>query len=268
MDRSFLADQDVIAASRQFVCIRLATYEDAAETRLLKNIFAPGGHLENSVFAMLAPDGTTQLVRPGRSPVWAFGGVRGPGINTQPVASIKKMAHAMRAIARQYPGSKQARSRVAPLPYLSDLRLALNVAAADRQALVVVYSRDARQRRNMEQALSPVAWSDAIVGRAQFVAANDPEHFSAVRGFQARPGFIVIQPGTFGLTGRVISSGDPETTGDQLQKFLSRALGRHQPSRLTYTQHGQAGRRAGARWQSKTPNTDRLNRGRPRRPRR
>jgi hypothetical protein len=68
-------------------------------------------------------------------------------------------------------------------------------------------------------------------------------------------------------TGRLSrkDSRGPETRADQLQKLLSRALGQHQPSRLTYTQHRQAGHRAGVRWQSKTPNTDRLKRGRPRR---
>ena len=40
MDRSFLADQDVIAASRKFVCIRLATYENADENEVLKGVFA------------------------------------------------------------------------------------------------------------------------------------------------------------------------------------------------------------------------------------
>ena len=30
MDRSFLSDENIVQASRNFVCIRLATYEDAA----------------------------------------------------------------------------------------------------------------------------------------------------------------------------------------------------------------------------------------------
>ena len=48
--QEFLADQDVIAASRKFVCIRLATYENADENEVLKGVFAPGGVLQNTVF--------------------------------------------------------------------------------------------------------------------------------------------------------------------------------------------------------------------------
>ncbi len=58
MDRSFLADADVIAASRMFVCIRPATYEDAGEADFLKKIFVGrSGELDNTVFVLLAPDG-------------------------------------------------------------------------------------------------------------------------------------------------------------------------------------------------------------------
>ena len=272
MDRSFLSDKDVIAASRNFVCIRLATYENAEENRVLSGIFAPGGNLQNTVFALLAPNGTTPLVRAGRSPVWAFGGVRGPGINAQPAESIKRMAETMQSIALRYPG--KGPGATGALPYLADLRLALNVAAADRQPLVVVYAPDRAQRRRMERELSKVVWSEPLVGQAQYVAAHTAGEFKAVRGFETRSGFIVIQPGIFGLSGQVIHAIDADSKAPELRDMLAGALGRHVPSQLAYNQHRQAGVRAGARWQSRTPNTDRGGprrggpRGRRRRPRR
>ena len=58
----------MIAASRRFVCARLATYEDEAEGKFLKSLVRTrSGELENSVFAILGPDEKEQLVRPGRS---------------------------------------------------------------------------------------------------------------------------------------------------------------------------------------------------------
>ena len=120
MDRSFLADKDVISASRKFVCIRLATYENAEENEVLKGFFARGGNLENTVFTLLTPDGKTKLVTAGRSPVWAFGGVSGPGINAQPEEPIKKMGQTMEAIALAYPGKGKAAKGFPPLPYLAD----------------------------------------------------------------------------------------------------------------------------------------------------
>src|SRR2546421_13009473 len=67
MDRSFLSQPAVIAASRRFVCVRLATYEDAAEAAFLTS-FAAGrsGALENTVVCILSPDGREKLVRAAR----------------------------------------------------------------------------------------------------------------------------------------------------------------------------------------------------------
>ena len=80
---------------------------------------------------------------------------------------------------------------------------------------------------------------------------------------------MVIQPGTFGLTGEVIKVIDAATSAVKLAGPLAEALGKHKPSQLTYDQHRQAGSRAGARWQSATPNTDSLSRrGGRRRPQR
>ena len=265
MDRSFLADNDVIAASRKFVCIRLATYENAKENALLKTIFARGGNLENTVFALLTPDGKTALVRSGRSPVWAFGGVNGPGINAQPLPSIKKMAGTLEAIALAYPGKGNVAKGPPPLPYLADLRLALNVTACDRQPLVAVFAPDAGQRKKMEQELSRVAWSDQFIGQAQYVPVADAKEFKVVKGLTAKAGFIVIQPGTFGLEGKVLGEIAAGTRAGELKNQLAKALGNHKPSKLTYYEHRRAGAQAGKHWESKTPNTDGAGRRRPRR---
>ena len=269
MDRSFLADKDVIAASRKFVCIRLATYENAEENEVLKGFFARGGNLENTVFTLLTPDGKTKLVTAGRSPVWAFGGVSGRGINAQPEEPIKKMGQTMEAIALAYPGKGKATKGSPPLPYLADLRLALNVSAADRQPLVVVYSKSAEERKKMEQELSRVAWSDQFIGEAQYVHASDASEFKLVKNFKATSGFVVVQPGTFGLTGEVIDVIDAKTPANKLVEPLAKALDKHKPSTLTYDQHRRMGAQAGAFWKSATPNTDGLSRrGSGRRPRR
>ena len=269
MDRSFLTDKDVISASRKFVCIRLATYENAQENEVLKGFFARGGNLENTVFTLLTPDGKTKLVTAGRSPAWAFGGVSGRGINAQPEESIRKMGQTMEAIALAYPGKEKAAKGSPPLPYLADLRLALNVTAADRQPLVVVFSKSAEERKKMEQELAKLAWSDQFIGDAQYVFASDASEFKSVKNFKMNSGFIVIQPGTFGLTGEVIDVIDAQLSADKLTEPLAKALDKHKPSTLTYDQHRQLGAQAGAHWKSATPNTDGLSRrGGGRRPRR
>jgi hypothetical protein len=260
MDRSFLADQDVIAASRKFVCIRLATYENADENEVLKGVFAPGGVLQNTVFALMSPDGRTSLVRAGRSPAWAFGGQVGRGIHQQPPEVIGKMAQTMEAIALAYPGKDKPVGRV-PLPYLADIKLALNVAAADRLPLVAVFG-NAAQRKQMEQQLEPMAWADEFLGRALYVPVTQLGEFKAITGLKTQAGYVVIQPDIFGLKGKVIQEISLLSTAAQLKQSLYKAVGRHQPSTLTYEQHRSQGAAAGQRWESKTPNTDGIGRSR------
>ena len=260
MDRSFLADQDVIAASRKFVCIRLATYENADENEVLKGVFSPGGVLQNTVFALMSPDGRTSLVRAGRSPAWAFGGQVGRGIHQQPPEVIGKMAQTMEAIALAYPGKDKPVGRV-PLPYLADIKLALNVAAADRLPLVAVFG-NAAQRKQMEQQLEPMAWADEFLGRALYVPVTQLEEFKAITGLKTQAGYVVIQPDIFGLKGKVIQEISLLSTAAQLKQALSKAVGRHQPSTLTYEQHRSQGAASGQRWESKTPNTDGIGRSR------
>ena len=60
-----------------------------------------------------------------------------------------------------------------PLPYC-DLRLALNVAAADRLPLVAVFG-NAAQRKQMEQRLEPLAWADEFLGRALYVPVTQQD---------------------------------------------------------------------------------------------
>src|SRR5947207_12623362 len=89
MDRSYLSQPEVVAASRRFVCIRLLTYEDAAENAFVKSFEAfRSGEVENTVFCLLAPDGRTRLVRPARG--------------TQMFGDAADMAAAMGRIARRF----------------------------------------------------------------------------------------------------------------------------------------------------------------------
>src|SRR5437763_15270383 len=67
MDRSFLSRPAVIAASREFVCVRLATYENPLEAKFVQALVRTrSGEVENTAFALLTPDGKTKLSRSAR----------------------------------------------------------------------------------------------------------------------------------------------------------------------------------------------------------
>src|SRR5947209_110531 len=91
MDRSFLSRSEVIAASRAFVCVRLMTYENQEEADFLKSFLVTrSGELENTVFAILAPDGQQRLVRGSRTAKQTF-------------RDAEQMAETMNRLARTYP---------------------------------------------------------------------------------------------------------------------------------------------------------------------
>lgn len=223
MDRSYLSDAGVIAAARFFVCIRLSTYESASENQVLKRLFVGGsGQVENTTFALLSPDGRTHLVQPGRGPQWAF---QGP----------QHMAGVMRDIARHYRSDGSARSW--SLPTVSNVRLALNVAACDNLPLVV--ARDATQ-------LARLAWTPELRGRAIYVlAASTPWG-------DATDGYLVVQPDTWGQSGRLLVKVPAAATATE----LARALQAYRPYAKDMHQHMREGQQKGVHWETAIPETD------------
>lgn len=251
MDRSFLSKPVVIAASRDFVCVRLATYESKAEAVFLKSVFrARSGQLENTVFAILAPDGKRQLVRSGRSPNFAFFGAED--------VAAKQMASTMNRIAAQFKTRRTNKATVIPpLPIVADLRLALNVAACDNQPLVVAYSPKANERKLLESRLAKLAWSDDYIGQFLYVSVGNAKAFKQFGDkFRPEAGIYVIEPDKFGLKGDVavrVAASDDDT---KLRDGLSLAVITHQKRMKETFEHRAAGRREGADWKTKIPVTD------------
>src|SRR5947209_8249 len=138
MDRSFLSDADVIAASRKFVCVRLTTYEDKAEADFLRSFqVTRSGELENTVFTILSPDGKRQLARASRSARQTFG-------------DSERMAATMDRLCREFENRKSAQGQLPELPQVANVRLAINVAACDNQPLVILFAKDEKTRRKLQ----------------------------------------------------------------------------------------------------------------------
>jgi hypothetical protein len=172
------------------------------------------------------------------------------------------MASTMEAISSKYPGKEDVANT--SVPYLADVRLALNVSACDKQPLVVVFNSDAKQRQAMEKTLAPLAWSDSFIGQFQYVSATNAKEFEAISGAKVDSGFVVIQPDTFGVKGEVLAVVAASADRDSLDKALSSAMKKHRPSTLSYEAHRRKGSQEGIKWNTATPVTD----GHGRRPRR
>lgn len=240
MDRSYLSDPAVVAVSRDFVCVRLLTYENAAEAEMLQQVFRGRDGLENSVFALLDPEGRRPLARTGRSPSFAF-------------RDAAALAVKMGGIAERYPGRRDANEQL-DLPLLVDVRRALNVAAADQQQLIIVCGQG-KARDQLQSELSRLAWSDDLVGRFLYVAASDRTDWDTIRGSADRPesGLLVVQAGEFGTTGRVVAT----FAGVPSQQELLAVHDEREAKAIDTQQLRRRGIRRGLRWQTEIPVTDR-----------
>lgn len=248
MDRSFLSDSTVVRVSRDFVCVRLLTYEDAEEARLLESLFrGRSGALENSVYALLGPDGSTRLSRTGRSPSMVYGG--------SGLLEVEAMVEEMAEARRRYPAKEAARGEPGALPWCVDVRRALDAAACDMLPLAVVVAPDAAARAKLEQALRPLAWSEAFRGRFTWAPAASSAELKGIPGVEAGATLVLVQPDAFGLQGKVLAQATGATPA-ALEKALATALARHDPGRKDAREQVAEGRRAGVDWKTAVPVTD------------
>ncbi len=196
MDRSFLSRLEVIAASRAFVCIRLATYEDPLEAKLLKGIArTASGELENTAFCLLAPDGKTKLIHGAR------------GIE-QVYADAQEMAEGMDRVTARY----SAKASPSALPVVANVRLAIDIAAADNRPLVVIVGGE-RVRDRLTKQVASLAWSDAFIGRFVYASGSNKE-LAQIGGVKIDSGIAIVAPDKFGQKGAVLQqtgTGSSET---------------------------------------------------------
>jgi hypothetical protein len=239
MDRSFLSRPEVIAASRDFVCVRLATYEDAAEARFLKGLLRTrSGQVENSVFCLLAPDGETRLVRAARG-------------TEQVYADAAAMAADMRRVAGRY----SPKAALTSLPLVAGPRLALGVAAADGLPLVVILGKDAAARRRLVESVAKLAWTDALIGRFVF-AKGTAKDVRGVSDIALDAGVAVIAPDSFGLKGTLLRQIAADATAAKLAEELRAAAADYKAPAKSFRTHVREGQRLGVFWETRVPVTD------------
>lgn len=236
----------MVKASRKFICVRLATYEDESELSFLKSIYVKGGDLQNSVFGILAPDGKTSLVRTGRSPGWAF-------------RDAEDMVRGMDEIAAEYPETSGGLDALG-LPLNHDLRLGLNIAACDRQILLVTYAKNEEQLQALQKKVLAQAWSQDFIGHFLYAASTDPQDLKPIEGAIAEAGILLIEPGAYGQTGKQLGHVPISASTDALVAGMNSAIGRHDSKSVDSRVHMAKAREKGIEWETATPVTDSFSR--------
>jgi hypothetical protein len=244
MDQSYWSDQEVIKLSHHFVCARLSTYEDAAEAEFLKKHFrGRTGELENTVFLLLAPDGKTRLSRSGRSPQMVFGGTVG--------WESTVLALEMHAIAQKYPVKKEM-TGLPPLPVSKDLRRSLNVAACDRQLLVIAD----RVPEKTLNTLQTIAWKKPYRGRLGWGVSKTDAEVQATGLAGKEPGILICRPDEFGLKATLIQQLPANASEAVVTKALTEALQTPRAPEKNYRRHMSRGQRLNKFWESEIEVSD------------
>lgn len=249
MDRSYWSDPEVIEAARDFVCIRLVTYENGPEGEFVQSIFrGRDGTLENSIFAILAPDGETPLTRSGRSPSMVFGA---DSEELSRALLLKEMAK----IQKRYP---QQKSVSTVLPASLDLRRAMNVASCDLQPLVILFAGEEGQRNQLAHAVAKLAWDTQYRGRYAYAWAQNAVEMEALTGLVVnaeKPSLWIVAPNEFGTEARLLQEvHDPNPS--TLKRAFEAAAKEFTIGSRDSRQHYLRGKAEGVFWVSQFPNTD------------
>ena len=253
MDRAVLSDPAVVTASRDFVCVRLATYENAEEAEFLRSIYrSPRGQDVNTVFALLTPGGEP-ATRTGRSPGHAFG--------TSGEETVARLLEEMKDLAERYPGRDVA---TLSLPAIADLRLALNIAACELQPVLALVGSDAKAVDELEARVSRALWRDSLAGRFALVAVSGEEELEpfGLRSSADGSRLLVLAPDAYGRSATVeaeipaaaLEDGDPDLDG--LEARLVGLLRELEPEARDSRSHVRSGKRAGIEWETLLPVTD------------
>jgi len=242
MDRSFLSNDKVIEASRDFVCIRLATYEDEVEAEFLRTVYVGRtGDLENTVFVLMTPDTKENLCRPGRSPNFAF-------------RSPTSLATEMNKIAKQYKASETGSNPI--LPQLKDVRLGLNVSSCDGLPSVVCVADDDNPADFMHSLLAPMAYSKDLAGKFVYSTTSDSSMLESVKNYNGQPGILLIEPGEYGLDGQLVKFFSPSTKSEVLEKALTEYANASGKVTKNHSLHVRTGMREGKVWKTEIPIED------------
>ncbi len=245
------SNQEFIEASRDFVCVRLETYESAEHEKLIRSLL--GGRYANTAFCVLAPDGETRLTQTSRSPSTILGAT-GRGPNAQE-GSVNEVIAAMEEIVDEY--SRRDPSGAPILQDFHTFRQALNVASGDQRLLFFV-SAEERYQEKVQDLLGPVFADKDVIGRfhVDYQGDKDDAHWvKAVTGSSSKPGYYIIRADTFGQEGEVVAAMPLNTNLSTIRSTLLAANRDFaaDEERKIYSDHVQEGRKQGISFETEIP---------------
>ena len=187
---------------------------------------------------MLAPDGQE----------WLTPASRGP----EQVLGRRGATEALHRYALMYPA--KADSKDALVQDFHSFRQALNVASADQRVLVVI-NAPAEQEAKLRQSLRAVANDKSVIGRFHFDFEQDGGWKANVTGTSEQPGIVLIHPGEFGITGKVLKQLPLNAPNEQIIAIMRQANTQFAATteKKVYSQHVAKGNREGIYFEGAVP---------------
>ena len=246
------SQEDFINASRQFVCVRLESYESEEHQKIVRSFL--NGRFENTAFCLLAPDGKERLSRSGRAPWMAFSPRRGPR-GEGGDAEMKTTLDAMEKVAKKS-RTKGALSK----PVVQDFhsfKQSLNVASGDQRLLLYAAVKE-NQQGALKKTLSRVFGDKQIIGRFHsdfFSADTDEDWAKSVEGEKSKQGLLIIQSDKFGQHGKVLKQLPATASTKEIKTALLEANQAFAKSeqRKVYKDHVSDGRRQHIEFENAMP---------------
>ena len=215
------AKKEFVELSRNFVCVRLETYESKAHQDMVRELL--GGKMVNTAFVLLAPDGKTQLTRAGRSPSKSFTDKRWK----KQGGDLDVVLEAIKEAARDYPG--RGNEQEALLPDFSSFGQALNVSSAEQRLLLLTVAPQG-QRDQLRDSMRKVANDPEVRGCFHYDTAqnSDSQWANKIENVSAKTGHFLIHPGQFGLKGTVVAHFPLNASPALLKETMLKAKKVHQ----------------------------------------
>ena len=240
--------ENFIEASRDFVCIRIETFENKEAEKKVRSLL--NGRFANTAFCIFDPTGTKKLSRSGRSPGGL--GKRGPEGRTIDESSVIRE---MKRISNRYKPLGENENKV--LQDFNSLRQALNVASADQRLLV--YVKSSRRDKDALEKLQKVMSSESVLGRFHVDFYDEKSDRDWKKKLAQEeidgPAALVIHASKFGLDGVVVEEISLSESADAIKSKLiaSNQKFAKEETRKSYSEHVAEGRRKRIYFENEIP---------------
>lgn len=246
------ANEDFIAASRKFVCIRIETYESKEAEAKVRSLL--NGAYANTSFCIFDPQGEERLTRSGRGPTSAVSGGRGRRSRDSDTSDAG-VIRSLNRIAASYEAT--GRKDEVVLQEFHSFRQALNVASADQRLLILV-DAETESREALDAELKKVFANEKVVGKFHLVFADptgEENWKKNIEGETSEKGVYIIRSGQFGLEGEVVGRLSNSSNAETIKSDLLAANEKFAQAedRKVYREHVADGRRKRIYFENEIP---------------